>query len=169
MVPIDWLCGSVFKMHWLGGVSEQIKPGLPGVCANLQRKCGQSWLHSCWFSFTRAYTYRKGNLKSPLILWVNWAFFLESKYFVSPEGSDEEGWGQEGPIAARVFCADGSWTGKAETSSHLQHRSVPSWWGALSDGLCRSSALFSSPLDRRFGHHLISRPRCYSSSYKPAQ
>lgn len=55
-------------MHWLWGFSDQIKSWLPGVCAYLRRKCGQSWLHSCWFSFTRAYMYGKGKLKSPDIV-----------------------------------------------------------------------------------------------------
>lgn len=47
-------------MHWLWGFSDRIKSWLPWVCAYLQRKCGQSWLHSCWFSFTRALHGREG-------------------------------------------------------------------------------------------------------------
>ena len=131
-------------MHWLWGFSDRIKSWLPAVCVYLQRKCRQSWLHSCWFSFTRAYMYGKEKLKSLLILCVNWSFF-ESKHFIIPEGSSEGGWGT-GSTYSCCLGANGPdwrcmarWTGagpweKAERSSHLQHcsesliaRSVI-WW-----------------------------------------
>lgn len=120
-------------MHWLWGFSDQIKSWLSGVRAYLQRKCGQSWLHSCWFSFTRARG--EGDPKSPLIVWVNWALF-ESREFVIPGGSSKERWGQEAPTGS-------AWVPMERVFLH--------WWCLAEPGLGRklrglsSSALLGIP------------------------
>lgn len=162
-------------MHWLWGFSDQIKSWLPGVCAYLQRKCGPSWLHSCWFSFTRAYMYGKGKLKSPLILWVNWALFFESKHFVTPEGSSKEGWGTGSTYCCCLgangldgcSCIDGAWPGKpglglGRKLRHLQCCSESLITRSVILMGCANSLCCSclAP-NRRLVHHLISCPQCY--------
>lgn len=173
MVPIDWLCGSAFRNHWLWGFSDQIKSWLPGVCAYLPRKCGQSWLHSRWFSFTRAHMYRKGKFTSPLILWVNWALFFESKHFIIPEGSSEEWW----KIGSTYCCClgvnepgtDGLWPGEQELglgenwdifiSSALLR--VPNHMEHYLMGCANSLSCSCHALNRRLVCHLISCLQCY--------
>lgn len=137
-------------MHWLWGFSHQIKSGLPGVGAYLQCKCGQSWLHSCWFPFTRAHG--EGEPKSPLIAWVNWALF-ESKELMIPGGSSKERWGQEAPpgsvwvpmdlVFLLWWCLADLGLGRKLRGLTISSAGNPWSWGALSDGLCTVCAVLA--------------------------